>query len=156
MDFVDAAPLASCEAGGNGRTVVMVENTTIPGDVRPIFQVHVQGNHRPDLDQFLVQPSKDEWAPTSVIKFVTPPQPNLKQINELFKIKLTARDSSGKVSGSNWDFQYVKHKTKSAEGGRGGWGWQGRKRDSQSDCGARHGGHGYGETECIFCRGILD
>ena len=154
MNFVDATPLASCDAGGNGRTVVMVANQTLPADVRPIFQVHVQGSHRPDLDQYLVQPTKDHWAPTSVIKFATPPQPNLRQINELFTVKLTARDSSGKVSGNNWDFQYVKHKTQAAEEGIGGWGWQGWKSDY--GCGAGFGGHGYGQTECMFCKGILD
>ena len=88
INFVDATPLASCDAGGNGRTVVMVANQTLPADVRPIFQVHVQGSHRPDLDQYLVQPTKDHWAPTSVIKIATPPQPNLRQINELFTVKL--------------------------------------------------------------------
>ena len=153
INFVDATPLASCDAGGNGRTVVMVANQTLPADVRPIFQVHVQGSHRPDLDQYLVQPTKDHWAPTSVIKFVTPPQPNLSQNNELFTVKLTARDSSGKVSRSNWDFQYVKHKTQS---GRGEWGWQGGKSDSHNGCGAGFGGHGYGQKECLFCRGIFD
>ena len=58
MNFVDAHPLASCDAGGNGRTVLMVADQTIPKDVKPLFQVHVQGSHRPDLDHLLVQPTK--------------------------------------------------------------------------------------------------
>jgi hypothetical protein len=143
MDFVDATPLASCDAGGNGRTVVMVANQTLPKDVRPLLQ----GSHRQDLDQYLVQPTKDHWAATSVIKFVTPPQPNLWKISELFTVKLTARDSSGKISRSNWNFIYVKHKTQASEEGRCGWSWQGGKIESHYGCGTGLGGHGYGQTE---------
>ena len=55
MNFVDAHPLASCDAGGKGRTVLMVADQTIPNDVKPLFQVHV---HRPDLDHLLVHPTK--------------------------------------------------------------------------------------------------
>ena len=110
MNFVDAHPLASCEAGGNSRTVLMVSNQTIPEDVVPICQVFVQGTHRPDLDQFLVQPIKDSSVPTSAIKFSTPAQPNLGMIKEDFSVMLTAQDSSDKVCEDKWEFQYSRHK----------------------------------------------
>ena len=156
MNFVDANPLASCTAGGNGRTVMMVANQTLPKDVKPIFQVHVKGSHRPDLDQFLVQPTKDKWAPTSVIRFSTPAQPNMRQINENFTVKLTASDTSGRVSDNKWNFQYVEHEKKRAEGTRGGgYGWQGGNGYGAANRGG-YGGIGHGQKDCIFCGGILD
>ena len=72
MDFVDANPLATCTSGGNSRVVMMVANQSLPEDVIPIFQIHVHGSHRPDLDQFLVQPTKQGWGTSSVIRFTTP------------------------------------------------------------------------------------
>ena len=169
MDFADANPLASCTAGGNGRTVMMVANQTLPEDVKPIFQIHVQGNHRQDLDQFLVQPTKENWGPTSVIRFSTPAQPNLHEINENFTVKLTARDSSGTVSNNKWDFQYVQHKKKESEGNRsGGCGWQGGHGCNNNGYGADnrggyrggygggYGGSGQGQRDCMFCGGLLD
>ena len=110
MNFVDVHPLATCEAGGNGRTVVMVSNQTIPEDVVPVFQVFVQGIHRQDLDQFLVQPIKESWAATSAIRFSTPAQPNLGLISEDFSVILTAKDSSDKVCENKWEFQYSRHR----------------------------------------------
>ena len=109
IDFVDANPLVTCTTGGNSRLVLMVANQSLPEDAMPIFQIHVHGSHRPDLDQFLVQPTKQGWGTTSVLRFTTPPQPNLGQIKEHFDIKLTARDSSGNVSSTKFDFDYVPH-----------------------------------------------
>ena len=146
MDFADANPLASCTAGGNGRKVIMVSYHSLPEDVQPIFQIHVGGSHRPDLDQFLVQPTKENFNPSSVIQFSTPAQPNLNQINQNFTVKLTAQDSAGRVSNNKWDFQYAQHEEREADGqgncqGRG----QGRVQ-----------GNGQGQRECIFCRADLD
>ena len=69
--LIDANPLASCTAGGNGRSIMMFSNQPIPNDVSPVFQVYVNGNHRPDLDRHLKQPVReqiDQW-PSSVMKF---------------------------------------------------------------------------------------
>ena len=115
MMFVDAHPLASCDAGGNGRTVVMISNLTLAEDVVPIFQLYVNGSHRPDLDQFLVQPTKESWSTTSAIRFSTPAQPNLVRIHGEFTVKLTAMDSSGQVCEEMWDFKYYPHKQNKTE-----------------------------------------
>jgi hypothetical protein len=127
MNFVDAHPLASCDAGGNGRMVLMIADNNLPKDVKPIFQVHVQGTHKPELDKFLVQPEKMDISPRSVLKFATPPQPNIRQINEAFSVKLTARNSVGIQSTNMWTFIYNEHKTKVEEKSGGGCGWQGGK-----------------------------
>ena len=87
ITFVDAFPLASCTEGGNGRNIKMIANEEIPQDVFPIFHVYVNGSHRPDLDHFLVQPTKDTWPTSSVIRFPSPPQSHLKNIKESVMVK---------------------------------------------------------------------
>ena len=156
MDFVDANPLATCTSGGNSRVVMMVANQSLLEDVIPIFQIHVHGSHRPDLDQFLVQPTKQGWGTSSVIRFTTPPQPNLSKIYENFSIKLTARNGSGNVSSSKFDFEYVEHnKVEDGQKIREGGGWQGG--DSfNNNCYGGYGGTGQGRGDCMFCGGLLD
>ena len=148
MDFVDANPRASCTAGGNSRTVMMVANQTIPHDVVPVFQIHVQGGHRPDLDQYLVQPTKQAWGwgTSTVLRFTTPPQPFLGDIKETFSIKLTARDGAGNISNTSFDFQYHQH----SRGGeaRDGQRW-GSLYQTQSN-------NNYQIRKCLFCSEILD
>eukprot|EP00090_Calanus_glacialis_P045552 TRINITY_DN8531_c0_g1_i1.p1 TRINITY_DN8531_c0_g1~~TRINITY_DN8531_c0_g1_i1.p1 ORF type:complete len:169 (-),score=40.36 TRINITY_DN8531_c0_g1_i1:52-558(-) len=161
MDFVDANPLATCTSGGNSRVVMMVANQSLPEDVIPIFQIHVHGSHRPDLDQFLVQPTKQGWGTSSVIRFTTPPQPNMNKISENFSIKLTARNGSGNVSNSKFDFEYVEHnKVEDGQKRGGGSGWQGGNNFNNNCYGAPntggYGGMGQGRRDCLFCGHILD
>ena len=161
ITFVDAFPLASCTEGGNGRTIMMIANQAIPQDVLPIFHVYVNGSHRPDLDHILVQPTKDIWPTTSVIRFPSPPQPYLKNIREGFMIKLTAKNLAGEVSDSRWDFQYVEHKKKE-EGDLSGAGYSGHtgaetyNGQYQPNERETNGGRGNAPPNCIFCGGILD
>ena len=165
---MDAFPLSSCTAGGNGRTVFMFGNDHLKEDLTPVFQIHVHGTHRPDLDHYLVQPVKVEWAPVSVIQFHTPAQPYLRKISEQFEVKLTARDSSERFIGKVWDFEYVLHKRKAAEGKencqygnlgkeengedcwKGGMGWDNKGTITDMDI------RGNRPRDCIFCGGILD
>ena len=88
---------------------MMISNQAIPQGVSPIFHVYLSGSHRPDLDHLLVQPTKDTWPTTSVIRFPSPPQPDLKNIKESVTIKLTAKNIAGEVSDSKWGFQYSGH-----------------------------------------------
>ena len=139
MDFVDALPLASCTSGG--RDIRMISNTTLADDIVPIFQVLVSGSHRPDLDQFLVQPTRDKYSPGSVLKFSAPPQPRFGELDyggERVQIKLTATDGTGRASSCSWDFEYSKH---GVGGGAGQHGYQGA------------GGQQWG---CMFCLGLVD
>jgi len=152
MNFADANPLASCTAGGNGRQIMMVAYDFLPEDVTPVFQIHTNGSHRPDLDQFLVQPTKERWGSASVIRFPSPAQPYLQQIREDFSVKLTAKDSSGRVSENKWDFDYVQHK-KSGASPRTGGGWQPA---NNGFGGGGYQGTGQDRKDCFFCGRILD
>ena len=109
----------------------------------------MNGSHRSDLDQFLVQPTKESWSTTSAIRFSTPAQPNLGRISGEFTVKLTAMDSSGQVCEDMWDFKYYPHNkqnnTEQTQFTVTGLDYE----DTGDDSGSK-------ETTCVFCAGILD
>ena len=109
VTIVDAHPLASCTQGGGARSVAMVADQTLPHDMMPVFQIYVQGTHRPDLEQFLVQPSKQNTGASSVIQFQTQAQPRIPLITEVFTVKLTTRDSRDNLSSDKFDFMHFQH-----------------------------------------------
>ena len=143
MDFLDVIPLASCTAGG--RIIRMISNNTLSEDVIPIFQVFISGVHRPDFDKFLVQPTRAREVSGSILKFYAPPQPQLDQIKqrgETPKIRLRARDGSGRISNNSWDFVYRMHgSSRRRRGGSEPQGYPGADDSNQ---------------ECIFCDGKVD
>ena len=147
VTIVDAHPLASCTQGGGARSVAMVADQTLPHDIMPVFQIYVQGTHRPDLEQFLVQPSKQSIGASTVIQFQTPAQPRLALIREEFTVKLTTRDSKGVVGREKFDFMYFQHSSSETQ--------------KQTSNGWRQPNYNFGRNSqpggiCVYCNGMYD
>jgi len=112
MDFYDATPHKSCDKGG--RKIIMVSEYNLDKKVVPIFQVYDEfEEHHPDLDVFLIQPSKFSLKNQTIV-FITPPQPRLQDIRtnlSNFSIKLLAkRGGDGYTSNKTFNFTYLDHK----------------------------------------------
>ena len=113
MDFYDATPHKSCVKGG--RKIIMVSEYNLAKDVSPVFQVYDEFDvHRPELDEFLVQPNKTEFnLKNQTIIFITPEQPRLLEIrNNMsnYNIKLLAkRKGDGYTSNKMFNFRYIEH-----------------------------------------------
>eukprot|EP00092_Neocalanus_flemingeri_P013332 GFUD01014373.1.p1 GENE.GFUD01014373.1~~GFUD01014373.1.p1 ORF type:complete len:720 (+),score=156.72 GFUD01014373.1:162-2321(+) len=111
MDFYDATPHKSCIRGG--RKIIMVSEYNLAKDVSPIFEVYDDfGEPRPELDQFLSQPTDFNRRNQTII-FITPPQPRLHEITENLNnwtIKLLAkRKGDGYKSNKMFNFRYIDH-----------------------------------------------
>ena len=79
MDVWDCWPRKSHPSGG--RKVMMTSEYDLADDVVPRFEVYdADGNHRPDVDDFIMQPIKSPSTmaiKNTTIIFLSPAQPDL-------------------------------------------------------------------------------
>jgi len=112
MDIWDCWPRQSSPSGG--RKVVMISEYDLADDVVPRFEVYdSDGNHRPEVEDYIVQPIKS--ASTMAIKnttiiFLTPAQPNLGMIESQignFSLKLVAHRQRDGMTSKAFAFKYT-------------------------------------------------
>ena len=94
--------------------MVMISDYQLADDVIPRFEVYdSDGNHRPDLDNFVIQ--LDKSASNMAIKnttiiFLSPAQPNLEKIQlEIgnFSLKLVAYRQRDRMTSKAFAFEYT-------------------------------------------------
>ena len=112
MDIWDCWPRKSSPSGG--RKVMMISEYDLADDVVPRFEVYdSDNNHRPDVDDFVMQPIK---SPTTMaikntaIIFLTPAQPHLEEIQPKignFSLKLVAYRRRDGMTSKAFAFEYT-------------------------------------------------
>ena len=77
----------SCVMGGKKVLMRLCEESE-DVDLVPVFKVYVAGSARPELERFIIQPSRERGSTTWLI-FFTPSQPFISNLPEDARIKLT-------------------------------------------------------------------
>jgi len=132
LDIKDVNPRADCVLGGNKNILIILGENVEKNDVEPVFLVFVKGCRREDLEKQIVQPIKEDWGPTQLLSFKSPPQPYLEYLESLegsICLKLTIKDKLGQLSPKMVDFIYTIH---------------------------RVGVGSYNGGRCLHCSGLLD
>ena len=132
LDIIDVNPRADCVIGGNKEVLIVLGENVDKTEVDPVFLVFANGCRREDLEKQIVQPTKEQWGPSQLLSFKTPPQPYLEYLQNLegnISLKLTIKDPRGHLSQNMVDFIYNNH---------------------------RVGAGTYNGVKCIHCSGLLD
>ena len=112
MDIWDCWPRQSSPSGG--RKVVMISEYDLADDVVPRFEVYdSDGNHRPEVEDYIVQPIKSTSTmaiKNTTIIFLTPAQPSLGMIEAQignFSLKLVAHRQRDGMTSKAFAFKYT-------------------------------------------------
>ena len=107
----DVSALKSCSLGG--RKIMMVSEFGLAKDVVPMYQLWQEEERVEEkLEEELIRQPEPENIKIvrDTIIFISPPQPNILQINHMnMKIKLLARRMKDGVESNSFDFHYEPH-----------------------------------------------